>query len=73
MWWPGDTTKLHYTWLIVFAATVYTAAVVGGIVLLGSLFADSESLLMIGVWLILGGLLGIEAWVLALLYDQLTG
>jgi len=70
--WPTDTNKLHYTLLIVFAAIAYTATVVGAIALIGSLFADSESLLMIGVWLVLGGLLGIEAWVLALLYDRLT-
>jgi hypothetical protein len=70
--WPTDTNKSNYTLLIVFAAIAYTATVVGAIALIGSLFADSESLLMIGVWLVLGGLLGIEAWVLALLYDRLT-
>jgi len=71
--WSTGTNKLNYTLLIVFAAIAYTAAVVGAIALIGSLFGGSESLLMIGVWLVFGGLLGIEAWVLALLYDQLTG
>ena len=70
--WHGGLTKLHYTWLIVFAGTAYTAAVIGGIVLVASVFSDSESLLMAGVWLTFGGLLGIEAWLLALLYDRLT-